>query len=187
MKTPKTILALALSTMLFMACNDKATNAETTEVEATATTEEVQHEILSENLQTASFSVDGMQCEMGCAKTMEKNLASMDGIKSATVDLDTKEAKVEYDATVHTPQVLAKIVEEMADGETYKVVGLTSSSDQSSVYKEQEKPKKDKKSKKDKKATNTDASTDKPAEKKAGCCSEGAKSSCSSKTKTASM
>ncbi|HUH50873.1 MAG TPA: heavy metal-associated domain-containing protein [Flavobacterium sp.] len=187
MKTPKTIFALALSTMLFVACNDKAANAETTEVDTTGTTEEAHHEILAENLQTASFTIEGMECEMGCAKTIEKKLAGMDGIQSASVDFDTKEARVEYDATVHTPQVIAKTVEEMADGETYKVVGLTSSSDQSSVYQEQEKPKKDKKSKKSKKATNADASTDKPAEKKAGCCSEGAKSSCASKTKTASM
>lgn len=184
MKTPKTILALVLSTMFFVACNDKVANAETTEVETTATDHK---EILPENLQTASFTIEGMECEIGCARTIQKGLAAMEGIKSASVDFETKEAKIEYDATVHTPQMLAKTVEEMADGETYKVVGLTSSSDQSSVYQEQEKPKKDKKSKKDKKATNTDASTDKPAEKKAGCCSEGAKSSCSSKTKTASM
>lgn len=182
MKTPKTILALALSTMLFVACNDKTANAETT-----VAVEEVHKEILAENLQTASFTIEGMECEIGCAKTIEKKLAAMEGIKSASVDFEAKEAKVEYDATVHTPQVLAKKVEEMADGETYKVVGITSSSDQSSVYQEQEKPKKEKRSRKDKKATNADASTDKPAEKKAGCCSEGAKGSCSSKTKTASM
>lgn len=186
MKTPKTIFALALSTILFVACNDKAAKADTTDVETTAITEKVHKEILAENLQTASFSIEGMACEIGCAKTIEKNLVAMDGIQSATVNFETKQAVVEYDSTVQTPQVLAAEVEKMADGETYKVSGITSSSDQSSVYQEQ--PKKNKKSKKEKRATSTDASTttNKSVEKKAGCCSEG-KSSCSSKTKSASI
>src|SRR5690554_1628803 len=181
MKT-KQILLFALAGMFFVACKDSSTATTQTHQD-----QEVKPEILAENLQTASFTIDGMHCEFGCAKGIEKKLAKLEGIKSASVDFETKEAKVEYDATVHTPQVLAKKVEEMANGETYKVVGITSSSDQSSVYNEQDRPKKEKKSRKDKKATNTDASADKPVEKKAGCCSGGTKSSCSSKTKTASM
>ena len=34
----------------------------------------------------AEFNIKGMTCEMGCAKTIEKKLAKMDGMKSANVD-----------------------------------------------------------------------------------------------------
>lgn len=184
MKTTKQFLALAVAGLFFVACKD--TNSVSTEETANETavqTEEVQNEILAENLQTASFTIDGMHCEHGCAKGIEKKLAKLDGIKSAKVDFESKEATIEYDATVHTPQVLADVVKSMDD--KYEVSNVKSSSDQSSLYFDQEQPKKEKKSKKSKKDAKTEASTtDKPAEKK-GCCS--GKSSCGSKEKSGSL
>jgi len=176
MKT-KQILLFALAGMFFVACKD-SNSAQTVEVQ------DIQHEILAENLQTASFMVDGMHCEFGCAKGIEKKLAKLEGIKSATVNFETKEATIEYDATVHTPQVLAQAVEAMSDD--YEVSNIKSSSDQSSLYfdQEQKKEKKSKKAKKEKSETQTSTTTEKPAEKKGGCCS--GKSSCS-KSKSGSL
>lgn len=186
MKTTKQFLTLAVAGLFFVACKD--TNSVSTEETANETavqTEEVKSEILAENLQTASFTIEGMHCEHGCAKGIEKKLAKLDGIKSAKVDFESKEATIEYDATVHTPQVLADVVKSMDD--KYEVSNVKSSSDQSSLFnndKEKEK-KKEKKSKKSKKDSKTEASTtDKPAEKK-GCCS--GKSSCGSKEKSGSL
>ena len=43
-------------------------------------------------------------------------------VQKATVDFDKKEATVEFDATVLTPEKLYATVEGAADGNTYKVV-----------------------------------------------------------------
>ncbi len=181
MKT-KQVLLFAIAGFLFVAC--KNPNATLTEG---AQNQEVKADIPVENLQTASFIIDGMHCEFGCAKGIEKKLAKLDGIQSASVNFETKEATIEYDATVHTPQVLAQVVESM--DEKYKVSNIKSSSDQSFLYfyQEQEKAKKSKKYRKTKNEdSKTEASTtEKPAEKKAGCCS--GKSSCGSKSKSGSI
>lgn len=45
----------------------------------------------------ASFNIEGMTCAMGCAKTIEKRLAKMDGVKMAQVNFEEKTALVEFD------------------------------------------------------------------------------------------
>lgn len=179
MKTTKPFLALVVASLFFVACKENPTSTE--EMSNITQVEKVQPEILAKNLQTANFTIDGMHCEFGCAKGIEKKLAKLDGIKSAKVDFETKEAIIEYDATVHTPQVLAQTVEAMADD--YKVSNIKSSSDQSSLYfnKDKEKKKENKTKRPNKKTSTT---TEKSTEKK-GCCSK--KSSCSSKSKSGSL
>ena len=58
---------------------------------------------------------------MGCAKTIETKLSKMDGVQKATVDFDKKQATVEFDASILTPEKLTKAVESTGDGESYKV------------------------------------------------------------------
>lgn len=180
MKTIKKILFFALVGLSFTACKDA-----NSEKNQDVTKNDLQTEIIAENLQTASFTIEGMHCEFGCAKAIEKKLAKMDGVKSAKVDFETKKAEVEYDATQQTPQVLSQTVEAMADGKTYIVSEITSSSDQSFLYldQEQKKKKKSKKSKSD--SSDSKNQTEQSTEKKAGCCS--GKSSCSSKSKSGSL
>jgi len=47
-----------------------------------------------------------MTCEMGCAKTIEKKMAKMEGVKTAKVDFDTRLAMVEYDEAKVSPKSL---------------------------------------------------------------------------------
>ena len=60
-----------------------------------------------------------MTCAMGCAKTIEKKIAKMDGVKSATVDFDKRIAMVEYDEAKVTPNSLEEAVTKA--GDIYKV------------------------------------------------------------------
>src|SRR5690606_5766147 len=172
MRTSKTLLALAFSGLFLVSCKQNQAEVAT---ENTTETEQI-----AENIQTASFSIEGMHCEFGCAKMIEKKLTGFEGVKSATVDFEAKTATVEYNAVTQTPQVIAQFVEGLADGKTYTVSALKSSTDQSSLY--QQEPKKAKKSKelkKDKKQKqeSKEATTIEPEAKK-GC---GSKSCCSKK------
>lgn len=65
------------------------------------------------------FSIEGMTCAMGCAKTIEKKMAKMEGVKSAKVDFDKRLAMVEYDEARVTPMSLEETVSKVAD--IYKV------------------------------------------------------------------
>lgn len=63
----------------------------------------------------AEFTIDGMTCEIGCAKTIEKKMSKMEGVKSAKVDFERKLAMVEYDEATVTPASLEETVTKVAD------------------------------------------------------------------------
>ncbi len=176
MNITKNLMIAAASALVFAACKDSAAPA------APQATAEASNEVAATGkLETASFSIEGMSCSVGCAKTIEKKLAGLEGVQSAKVDYDAKTATVEYDTAKQSPEKLAATVEAAADGKTYKVSDVKSSGDKAMVYGD---PVKDKKKKKKAKkgaeeaAATTDAEA-KPAGK--GCCA--GKKACSSSEK----
>ncbi len=179
MNFSKSLLILALSGMLFASCKNEPKATETGEPTET-TKDTTTTKATAENLQTASFQIDGMSCAVGCAKTIEKKLASLDGVQDAKVDFEKKTATVAYDAAKQTPETLVETVEAVAGGTTYKVSNVKSSADKAMLYKEKEKEK-EKKKKDDKKASCHD---DKSKDAKAGGCCSG-KKSCSADEKKA--
>lgn len=121
MNVSKTALVLALTVISFTSCKKEDKTAEnTTNTEAAAP----KKEIAAENLETASFEIEGMTCAMGCAATIEKKLAEKEGVKEAKVDFETKTATVAFDKTVNNQESLTKLVEGVADGKTYKVANF---------------------------------------------------------------
>jgi len=121
MKITKTIVTLAFVSLLTVSCKKEAAKEEVTaEKEVVAPKKEVV--IAAENVQTASFEIEGMTCAMGCAKTIEEELGAMEGVQKATVDFDSKKATVIFDKTIQNQENLTKVVEATADGKTYKVV-----------------------------------------------------------------
>lgn len=119
----KSISVLLLASLLFVGCKEKSTEAvsdSATETEAP----KVKKEIAAENLQTASFTIKGMTCAIGCAKTIQEELNGLDGVQTATVDFEKELATVSFDKTVLTPEKLTKVVEAAADGKSYKVSNM---------------------------------------------------------------
>lgn len=112
MKTIKNILVFALLATLVMNCkNEVKPQIKTVEVGTDA------EKILDPNATyaKAEFTIDGMTCAIGCAATIQKKIAKMEGVKSATVDFDRKLAMVEYDNAKVTPTSLEETVKKVAD------------------------------------------------------------------------
>lgn len=122
MKNIKNIAFAIAITLFAVSCKKEAT-PETKEV-ATAKTE-----IAAENLETASFTIEGMTCEVGCAKTIESKLTGTDGVSEATVDFETKTATVKFDKTKQSVESLTKTVEKVGGGDLYKVTKSEKSTD----------------------------------------------------------
>ncbi|TDD78500.1 heavy-metal-associated domain-containing protein [Flavobacterium caseinilyticum] len=125
MNFKKSIVTLVLTSILFLGCKEKEAEIVAKETTTTAAPK-VKKEIAAANLQTASFSVEGMSCAIGCAKTIQEDLNGLEGVQKATVDFDTKLGTVTFDKTVQTPEKLTKVVEAAADGKTYKVSNMKS-------------------------------------------------------------
>lgn len=179
MNITKKLLVVAVAGLLFASCKETPKSdvegTPTTTVDTTNTTAAVT-KVAPENLQTASFTIDGMSCAVMCAAKIEKELASQEGVQSAKVDFDSKKATIEYDATKQSPEKLAKTAEAVAGGKLYKVSDIKSSSDQASLL-DQEKPAKNAKAKTEKaKTTTTTEEKDKSCHEsgtgKKACCAE---------------
>lgn len=65
------------------------------------------------------FNIKGMTCAVGCAKTIEKKMAKLEGVKMAKVDFDKELAMVEFDEAKVTPNTLKEAVAKVSD--IYKV------------------------------------------------------------------
>ncbi|MBE0390759.1 Cu+-exporting ATPase [Flavobacterium sp. 7E] len=126
MKISKLIAAVALASLVFVSCKKNADEVPTETAKTESTTPKVKKEIAAENVQTASFSIEGMTCEVGCAKTIQQELTDLEGVQTATVDFDKKLATVTFDKTVQNPEALTKVVQATGDGKTYTVSNMKS-------------------------------------------------------------
>lgn len=117
MKTIKNILVVSVLALFIVSCKNDAKP----EVKTVDTTIEETSVKLDPNATyaKAEFGIEGMTCAIGCAKTIEKKLAKMEGVKSATVDFDKHLAMVEYDEAKVTPSSLEEAVAKA--GDMYKV------------------------------------------------------------------
>lgn len=119
----KSTLTIAFVCLLFANCKEKTTES----IAISATENSVLKEkkkITPEKIQTASFTIKGMSCAIGCAKTIEEKLNNLEEVQTAAVNFDTETATVSFDKTVWSPEKLARIIEAAADGKTYKVSNI---------------------------------------------------------------
>ncbi len=117
MKILKLAIGIALTSTIMWSCkNENEPQVKTVEVAETVTKKEIASDA---KLAKAEFNIEGMTCAIGCAKTIEKKLSEMEGVKSATVDFDKKLAMVEYDEASVTTSSLEETV--IATSDKYSV------------------------------------------------------------------
>ena len=104
MKLVKSILILTFSGLLFISCNEAQNEKE-----------------LAVNIKKISLDIEGMTCEIGCAKTIESKLSKTEGVTVVSVSFDDKKGIVEYDANKTNESKLVAVVQEIAGGDLYKV------------------------------------------------------------------
>ena len=116
MKTFRNIISVIVLTLFLVNCKNEAKPEIKTVETETAAVKELD---LNVKYAKAEFTIDGMTCEIGCAKTIEKKISKMEGVKSATVDFERKLAMVEYNEAKVTTTSLENTVTKVAD--IYKV------------------------------------------------------------------
>lgn len=120
MKTLKNICIVSILALVISSCKNE-TQPEVKTVDVEVSKKDVA-EAIDPNATYAKveFSIDGMTCAMGCAKTIEKKMAKMEGVKSAKVDFDKRLAMVEYDEAKVNPKSLEEAVSKVGDVYTVK-------------------------------------------------------------------
>lgn len=93
------ILTFALASILMIACSDSSTSENS----------------ISNN--TSTLSIEGMTCEVGCAKGIEKMLNSTDGVVDASVNFEGKLATIHFDSTKISGNDIENLIEKMNQGQ----------------------------------------------------------------------
>jgi mercuric ion binding protein len=96
-------------------------------------TEVIKTEVLA-NTET-KFGLEGMTCAHGCAARIEEKLNKMDGVASAKVDFETKEAWVSFDNNITNNVNFKEMIEALNDNQ-YKVVKEPSNTSVNEEYSE---------------------------------------------------
>ena len=117
MKAFKNIIVCAVLALFLLNCkNDAKPEIKTVSIETAKAIDP------NATYAKAEFTVEGMTCAIGCAATIEKKIAKMEGVTYAKVDFDKKLAMVEYNETLVNPDLLEKTVTGVADA--YKVTNM---------------------------------------------------------------
>jgi Cu+-exporting ATPase len=73
------------------------------------------------SLQKITLNIEGMTCEIGCAKTIESKLSKMAGIQSAKIVFDEKIGEIVFDVNQITKEDIKKKITGIGNGELYTV------------------------------------------------------------------
>lgn len=68
---------------------------------------------------TASFTISGMTCEIGCAKIIQSKLSKKEGVTNATVIFSDSIATVAFDRNKTTPKDISSFITSIAGGDVY--------------------------------------------------------------------
>ena len=101
------VLFFILSTVIF-SCQEKA-------VQKNDNIAEVQ------NIQHLEVSIEGMTCEIGCAKLIESKVHKLEGITFSKVNFEHKIGQFSFDANKISKEELTKNINGIAGGDLYKV------------------------------------------------------------------
>lgn len=74
---------------------------------------------ISANLETVSLAIEGMTCEIGCAKTIESKISKMEGVTESKVDFEAKKGTFTYDTNKTTEATIVTTINGLLDGKTY--------------------------------------------------------------------
>ena len=73
------------------------------------------------NYVTATFTIKGMSCEMGCARAIENKLSKLDGMSKASVNFKEEMATVKFDANKVDETLLISTVNSVSQTLSFSV------------------------------------------------------------------
>ena len=118
MRSIKVVVVLLFVTLLFTSCKEKSEENDKSNIA-------VQNEQPSEvDLKRIALNIEGMTCEIGCARTIQSKLSKTEGVKLAEIHFEQKNGIVEYDANKVSEKEIVKVVEQIAGGDLYKVTDV---------------------------------------------------------------
>ena len=110
------LLIPLLIVLVFTSCKNKVEN------ESPNDNNSVESEKL--DVRKIALNIEGMTCEIGCARTIQSKLSKTEGVKFAEINFEKKNGIVEYDANKLSEKEIVSVVEQIAGGDLYTVTDI---------------------------------------------------------------
>ena len=79
------------------------------------------HKELAENIINIEVDIEGMTCEIGCAKLIQSKLYKTKGVEFAEISFDNKKGKISFNANKISTDEIKNEIQKIAGGDLYKV------------------------------------------------------------------
>jgi Cu+-exporting ATPase len=113
------LLIPLLIILAFTSCKNRVEN------ESLNNNNSVESEKLAEmDVRKIGLNIEGMTCEIGCARTIQSKLSKTEGVKFAEINFEKKNGIVEYDANKVSEKEIVNVVEQIAGGDLYEVTDV---------------------------------------------------------------
>lgn len=84
-------------------------------------TKELPIEIVSEKIAHIEMDIEGMTCEIGCAKIIASKVSKLQGVQFSKVSFENKKGVFSYDENSISKEDIAAKINGIAGGDLYKV------------------------------------------------------------------
>jgi Cu+-exporting ATPase len=76
---------------------------------------------IAANYKKMEFHIKGMTCEIGCARLIQSKLSKTDGVKTVKISFTDSLGMIEYDTNKLSVKNIRAVVDNISDGDLYKV------------------------------------------------------------------
>lgn len=104
---------ILFSLFLCVSCNTTSTKK--------LNTNEVTKESSTKNIVHVEMSIEGMTCEIGCAKIIESKVSKLQGVQFSKVSFKNKKGVFSYDNNTISKKDITEKINGIAGGNLYKV------------------------------------------------------------------
>ena len=115
MKTLHNLFLILLTIFVLSSCN-KIKKENPQEVKTS--------EIKTASLKSVEVTIEGMTCEIGCAKTIESKLAKVDGVTFSKVSFEAKQGVFTFDQNKLSKEDIQSKIDGIAGGDLYKAISI---------------------------------------------------------------
>jgi Cu+-exporting ATPase len=113
----KAMCILSIAFVLF-SCND-------TKNEVSGEKSGVEKQEVAANYKSIAIEIEGMTCEIGCARTIESKLSKTEGVTYSKVSFEDKVGQFTYDENKISKEDIAKKIAGIGRGALYKATKIT--------------------------------------------------------------
>jgi Cu+-exporting ATPase len=99
-------------------CNETKKKSVTNEIKTDATE-------VAASYKSVEVDIEGMTCEIGCARTIESKLSKFEGVTYSKVDFESKKGQFTYDENKLTKEDIIAKITGIGGGDLYSVTKTT--------------------------------------------------------------